>query len=235
MAHPHQPYWLWAGSISATASVALVTVAATLDAGRAHLSFWTSDLTICAYFTTLVAIACFVCAIREARFPFASNRNREADIDPAANGRSLNGGGQHPSASRVFVESTPKDLVALFKTRTSAQAQRVLEPLYGQWMRLHGTVGDVGEWTDSGSEVVFQSPPRDPYVSMMFKDKNVFDNSLSVLKAGVRITIVGQIERIDAAGIQITNCEIESIGRLRRFGLDAGYRQQQHHQAAALI
>jgi hypothetical protein len=228
MAHPHQPYWLWVGGISVTASAALTTAAVTLDSVRSHFSFWTSPITISACVTFAMAVICFICAIREVPFPLARNRSQSSSLEqggaPDHNGHAGAGlgstigedtqvGGERFSVDgRIFISGTPKTLIAVFKTHTSAQAQKLLEPHYGQWMRVSGALGDVGEWTDNYSRVVFQSSSRDAAVVMIFKDKNVFDKGLSVLHTGVRMTVIGRIERIDSIGVQLADCEIESIG-----------------------
>jgi hypothetical protein len=228
MAHPHQPYWLWTGGISVTAGVTLVGAALRLDSARSHFLFWTNGITIAAYAAFAVTLLCFICAIREIPFPFArkpvnsndvKRRTRkdlpfrdQTGVGSTPNGHTQVNGERQSATGRLFVPDAPKDLIAIFKTHTSAQAHKLLEPYYDQWIRISGALGDVGEWTSGHSRVIFQSSSRDPAIVMMFKDQFVFDKRLSILRAGVRMTIIGQIERIDSAGVQITNCEIESIG-----------------------
>jgi hypothetical protein len=230
MAHPHQPYWLWSGGISITLGAALVGVAGALDAARIHFSFWTSPITISAYAASSIALICLACAIREKRFPFAAKNlqpreikggERSPDIRPYSGIRPDHGTGAGAQANstrlepngRIFVEDSPKKLIAISKKHTSAQAQKLLKPYYYRWIRVSGRLGDVGAWTGSNSTVIFQPSFHAPAVSMIFTDRDVFDKSLSILSAGTRITAIGQIERIDSTSVQITNCEIESVGR----------------------
>lgn len=230
MAHTHQPYWLWSGGISFALGAALVGVAGALDAARTHFSFWTSAITIFAYIAFSVALICLACAIREINFPFAAKslqswefkgRERSLNSRPYSRTRLDHTPGAGAQASiaqpgpieRIFAEVTPKSLIAMFRKHTSAQAQRLLKPYYGQWIRVSGTLGDVGEWTGSNSKVVFQSSFREPAVLMIFTDQDIFDKSLSILRAGTHITVIGQIDRIDSVSVQLTNCEIESVGR----------------------
>jgi hypothetical protein len=78
-------------------------------------------------------------------------------------------------------------------------------------MRVSGRVGSVGAWTGYSSQVTFKQV-RDPTVFMMFRDREVVENRLTVLRKGDPITVVGEIERIDPIRAQLTNCELTSDG-----------------------
>jgi putative nucleic acid binding protein len=230
MAHPHQPYWLGSGGISCALGAALLGVAGTLDAARTHYSLLTSPFTIAAYGTFFIVLICLACAIREIRFPFAAKDLRSWETE---GGERLPGIRRYPRVrpddaddtgapadsmgperyERSFVEDSPKRLIAIYKKYTKAQAQKLLRPYCGRWIRVMGTLGDVGEWTGSNSTVTFQPSFRSAAVFMVFTDKDVFDKSLSILRAGTHITVIGKIERIDSKSMQITDCEIESVGR----------------------
>lgn len=122
MAHPHQPYWLWTGGISVTASAALGTAAATLDSARSHFSFWTSAITISACIVFIIAVICFICAIREVPFPLARDRSQSSSLEQGSTsdlnahvgtshgssaGEDALAGGVHYSINgRVFIHST---------------------------------------------------------------------------------------------------------------------------------
>jgi hypothetical protein len=218
MAHPHQPYWLWTGGVSFALGAALIGVAGAFDTTRASFPFWTSGITISAYVAFSISLSCFVCALRELRFPLAANSEpretkQEWSMDPRAHSGNLENGTRSTSGERTFTEVTPKELISVFKSHTSAQAQKLLEPYYGQWLPVSGTLGDVGAWTDSHSMVTFHPSFRAPSVIMIFRDKDVFDRRLSTLRPRTRITVVGRIERINGSSLQITDCEIKSVCR----------------------
>lgn len=226
MAHPHQPYWLWAGSISCGLGVALVGVNAVLDTARAHYMFWTSLPMILAYVAFALGFTCFGCAIREVRFPWAIGRSpvrggadriRPADTGPPANTSAYDdvaGRDNQGSAPRVFSDKriltydSPKEITALFKSHTSAQAHKLLEPYYNQWLRVEGKLGDVGPWADSFSRVVLRRAFRSPGINMHFTDRQVYGNRLTVLRPGRRVVVVGKITKITASSITITDCEL---------------------------
>jgi hypothetical protein len=225
MAHPDQPYWLWAGGIASGLGMALVGVAGARDSSGASASFWGSPTMIVAYLVIALALIFFFCALREVQFPLAIHKSRSQKIkqsywiDSPDGKEDANRMHQEPRAgsssptfnSRIFVEESPKGLTAMFKRHTSAQARKLLEPYYDQWLVVDGELRDVGEWTGTFSQVVFKGSFRHPAIFMRFTDRSVFTSRLSVLRRGTRVTVIGQIEDINASSITITNCELQVI------------------------
>lgn len=78
MAHPHQPYWLGIAGALWAAGWALVGVAASA-AAKPGFEFWSSTEMIVAYCAFAAGTACFGCAIRQVRFPYARGRQ---DVAP---------------------------------------------------------------------------------------------------------------------------------------------------------
>jgi len=118
-----------------------------------------------------------------------------------------------PVADRVFVSQTPRELVGLFKHQTAILAQRQADVFYGKWIRLSGRLDTVGAWTGYFSQVTFAQPPGvGTTVFMMFRDREVVENRLSVLRKGAHVTVEGEIERIDSVSVQLTNCELALDG-----------------------
>jgi hypothetical protein len=118
------------------------------------------------------------------------------------------GAGTQPP-DRIFVDRKPRELVGLFKRETSVQAQKQAEAFYGKWLKVSGPLGDVGAWTGNFSQVTFAYKTFfDVTVFMMFCDCAYVENRLSVLRKGDRITVQGQIERIDPISVQLTSCEL---------------------------
>jgi hypothetical protein len=110
---------------------------------------------------------------------------------------------------RIFVDRTPRELVRLFKHETSVQAQKQADAFYGKWLKVSGPLGDVGAWSGYCSQVTFAYKTFfEVTVFMMFRDRAYVENRLSVLRKRDRITVQGQIERIDPISVQLTNCEL---------------------------
>jgi len=111
-------------------------------------------------------------------------------------------------AERVTTQRTPEDLWELFASLTDMQATRVIEPFIGQWMEISGPVDSVGNWDGHFAQVTLNRP-KDPYhhIFFMFRSEGWVPR-LATLATGDRLTIRGEIERIDRISIQLTNCEI---------------------------
>lgn len=107
---------------------------------------------------------------------------------------------------RRVVQRTPEELWGLFAGLTDMQAGKVVEPLVGQWMEVAGLVCSVGQWTGTFSQVTFGREDNHA-IYLMFRDKSWLPG-LSALKAGDRLIVRGQIERIDRLDIQLTDCEL---------------------------
>jgi tRNA_anti-like len=232
MAHPHRPYWLWAGTTMGGVSFAFVGVNGALDATHGHFMFWTSPVMILAYVSMAAALLCFACALRAIPFPFAFDDPRQAssrawevgrDISRSAepgekadspSRRSEADGAPTLNERRIYVQDSPKQLTAIFRSHTSAQAQKLLQPYYDQWLRVEGTLVDVGEWTGTFSQVMLRKAFRGPAITMLFTDQAVFVERLSVLRAGAYIVVTGKVKEINALGITITDCELLAIRSL---------------------
>jgi hypothetical protein len=206
MENPHQRYWFWLGSALFSFTLALVGVAAALDAARAHFPFWASPAMITAYVAFAVSCLCITCDIWGVSFPPTVGRGRT----PAGRGPFP----QPPGDDRIFIDESPKALTARLKSYTSAQAIRLLEPRYlDRWLRVHGALGNVDDWTGSSSQVIFRRSLGGPRIIMRFTDKSVFTDQLSVLRVGSHITVCGRIIEINAWSITLTDCELESFRR----------------------
>ena len=84
MARSHESLWLAASAAFTAVAVALLSVNATFDAGRAHYTFWTSGLMVIVYVTGVLAIVCFAGAMRQWTVPLSGDRpHRRASADPA--------------------------------------------------------------------------------------------------------------------------------------------------------
>jgi hypothetical protein len=207
MENSHQRYWFGLGGISFSFGLALVGAAVVLDAARTHFPFWTSPAMILAYAGFAVSFLALICGIQGVSFPLVVTKGRTSPADALFC--------RVPGDRRIFVNKTPKALTAQFKSYTSAQAIRLLEPHYlDRWLRVHGALGDVGDWTGSFSEVVFKRRlGRRPRIIMQFTDRFVFNDQLSMLRTLSHITVCGRIIEINARSITLTDCELESFHR----------------------
>jgi hypothetical protein len=202
MANPHQPYWLWSGSIFFGLSVALAGVNEKIGTPGAHSVPWAGSFMIAAYVAMVACLTCLACSLRRVPFPFSGRRTKGADAI-----------GSTDSSGRIVDADAPRKLAAMCKNRTAAQAEKVLRPYYGRVIMISGQLVDVSEWMIDYSQVEVRLGSRDPRVFMHFTNPATFDSVLSKLRPGTRITVTGVIAEIRESSITITDCELESLGK----------------------
>lgn len=143
-----------------------------------------------------------------------------AIVDSQLSAPTVSSGDTAPEASRALLERTftdasVDDLVKLFQSHNSMQANRLLEPYLGQWMRVDGKFSDVRDVSGAsrfGAVAFIEPTTRDPYVALVFSDPKVVQQRLSVLEPGTRIRAIGQIAKANGRMVQLENCELESVG-----------------------
>lgn len=116
-----------------------------------------------------------------------------------------------PAESRTVVDVTPAYLLGLFDEHTSVQAQRLLEPFIGNWMRVSDPLGDV---SSSGSfvQVTFQSEPRykrGEYFTIYMYFPTALKDRLAILQRGTPIMVLGRIRDAGGAALHLEDCELE--------------------------
>jgi hypothetical protein len=203
-------YWLWSAGTSFTLCCALVGADAMVDTAKPHFSLWTSPIAILAYSTVVASLACLICQIRDVHFPFAARGSRREKVWLITASADTDGSMQDQP---VFIEKAPRGFMAEFKGRTSAEVARISAPYNSQTMRFSGVLVDVGDWTGSCAQAEIIPYSRRPTIFATFSDKEVSDRQLAILDSGTRLTIRGQIERIELARIILSDCAILSIDR----------------------
>jgi hypothetical protein len=143
---------------------------------------------------------------------------------------------------RTIVDVTPEYLAGFFDGHTSIQAQKLADafrgprtatfphqheppqvrhvrpgkvvergPLIGKWVKVSGPLGNVGSFT-TFSQVTFASTSN-VMVYMLFRNRAFAEDTLSVLKKGDEITVLGKIDRIEPLDVQLDNCELVMLER----------------------
>lgn len=85
----------------------------------------------------------------------------------------------------------------------------------GKWMKVSGSLGNVISTTPNRAQLTFERAEvpiteqkwfdySDFY--MMFKKPWI--DRLAIAKRGDKLTVIGQIERIDGVSVQLQNCEL---------------------------
>jgi len=114
------------------------------------------------------------------------------------------------SDGRTIVDVTPEYLMGLFDKHTSIQAEKLVEAFIGKWIRLSGPLGDVMPGGGDSVAVVFTHERfQHRGVMMFFNNRATIENQLRVLRKGDQITVIGQIQRVFSASLELKNCELE--------------------------
>jgi hypothetical protein len=119
--------------------------------------------------------------------------------------------------NRVFVgESiTPEYLLSIFGEHTDIQSAKLTSAYLGKWMKVSGPLGNVISSAPTRAQLTFERPEVPLakrtwfyYTSLFMMFREPWIDRLSIMKSGDKLTVIGQIARIDKISIQLENCEL---------------------------
>lgn len=104
----------------------------------------------------------------------------------------------------IFVEEGPSFFVQLARPHTSIQAENLLQPYMGKWMKLSNvTVHDVDTF---GNLYIVSGMSEDGITLTMYFEKQ-WSERILILRRDSKIGIIGQIRAVEF-GVRLENCEI---------------------------
>jgi hypothetical protein len=109
---------------------------------------------------------------------------------------------------RVLVgpDITPEYLLGMISGHTAIQADRLIGPFIGKWMRVSGNVFQISALSNGGANVAFVVNLTD-VISMSFDPP--WSERLSILTKGSQLTVIGQIARVSSSlGIGLEHCDV---------------------------
>jgi hypothetical protein len=118
---------------------------------------------------------------------------------------------------RVFVGAsiTPEYLISIFREHTDIQGATLTAAYLGKWMKVSGSLGNVISTTPNLAQLTFERaevPLTErtwfDYTDFYMMFKKPWIDRLAIARRGDKLTVVGQIERIDAVSVQLENCEL---------------------------
>lgn len=116
---------------------------------------------------------------------------------------------------RVFAppELTPERLLIFFEENTAIQATELTKDRIGQWMRVTGTVRNVGAFSGHFVQVSFEKTAKPQtwfdYAEILCYFMGTLQiDRLKILKQWDKITVIGQIGRIHKRVLELDNCEL---------------------------
>jgi hypothetical protein len=120
---------------------------------------------------------------------------------------------------RIFIKETPQELQELRHGHVTVQADKLLEPYLGKWMRVAGTVSDVHEYKSSEkwtvnvwtrlAETRLGVPMKTDELSLEFAA--TWSERLVLLKRDEHINVIGRIKSIELLSINLEQCELLDV------------------------
>lgn len=112
---------------------------------------------------------------------------------------------------REFVDVTPEELMQMCHEHMDIQAQRLVQPYKGKWMKVSGRINNIRSSSDESAQVTFIRDTggliRDFY--MYFKGTKWVER-LAVLTRGNSVVVIGKITEISGICVTLQDCEIAS-------------------------
>ncbi len=144
-----------------------------------------------------------------------AQRERAPDFAPATLGTPGHGAQEAVTEDRIFVSKgiTPEYLLSFFhQQHTVVQATNATKDYIGKWMKITGSVGNVLAGSERQAQVTFErqrSVPREwvDYTDVYMYFRGPWRERAIILKKGDNITVIGQIEQIEAVALHLGNCE----------------------------
>jgi hypothetical protein len=110
--------------------------------------------------------------------------------------------------AEIDVDTTPRELLELFKGHTDVQGQAHARAYINKWMPVAGQFADLSVNEYFCALSLKEHMPTSPagWVSLYFDPK--WADRLGVLKLGTKVRIRGQITNIDRTVVKLENCEL---------------------------
>jgi hypothetical protein len=144
--------------------------------------------------------------------------NEAAAVHPKAPESTRN---QDEKQDRVFVGEniTPKYLIGIFREHTDIQGAALTSAYLGKWMKVSGSLGNVistspyrAQLTFERAEVPLTERTWFDYTDFFMMFRKPWIDRLAIARRGDRLTVIGQIERIDGVSVQLDSCELVGSG-----------------------
>ena len=109
---------------------------------------------------------------------------------------------------RILLSVGVEYLTGLYKGHTDLQADKLMEPFIGKWIKYSGRMENISQ--DHGSRptttITFEHSSR-PFVAATFMSDEWLER-LSILQRGAQITILGQVWSVERYWVFLSNSEL---------------------------
>jgi hypothetical protein len=117
-----------------------------------------------------------------------------------------------PIVERTIESISPEHLVSYYTTRTTFQADKVVAPFLGKWIKTEGDLRDVlGSVDEEELMAAFYcqgSGGEQPILCAAWFMVDRWGDRIGVLRPHQRIVVVGQIHSVDRSSITLRKCEL---------------------------
>lgn len=120
--------------------------------------------------------------------------------------------GDAPPVAREFVDPdvTPAALVGLHETHISSEAEKIIAPHVGKWIRVSGPRGSTVPRRRGFALLRFDRRPGSPLtrLELRFREPDAREH-LEAIPRGTDVVVVGTIVSVTRAQMILDQCEIE--------------------------
>ncbi len=179
---------------------------------HAQLPAWTGQVSLTVW-VALFVVALIANAAGHAKLDrvLSSRENLPARISAATVPLSPVPSPAYQERARDFVPATAMELTQLFVDHVSAQADKLIQPYLGKWLRVQGEVKDVFSLTDEWGVILRMDRPPSLGISTSLRFNQNEGTRLQMLPRGSMLTVIGQISRVERDSVWLHNCEIVNV------------------------
>lgn len=114
-----------------------------------------------------------------------------------------------PPSERIFVDKTPQELTKIFKTYIDAQAEKLIQPYMGKWLRIAGPVQNASQISGKFWQVFLHLESDSMFgIQIVLYFANTWTEHLSLISRGTNINVIGRISKISSGELDLQACEL---------------------------
>jgi putative nucleic acid binding protein len=100
----------------------------------------------------------------------------------------------------------------IFKQNLDAQAQKLVEPYIGKWLRIAGLVNNAAHHPKMWQVFLhFEIDGSLFGIQVVLYFADTWNEHLSMVTRDTNITVIGRIVKVHSGGIELQACELENV------------------------
>lgn len=118
-----------------------------------------------------------------------------------------------PLSERLFVAKSPQELTGFFKDLIDVQAEKLIQPYIGKWLKISGQVSNASHHADMlklWQVFVFvkNEDKRYPDIQIALYFSDTWTERLSLITRDTNITVQRRINKVSSHGLELHACEL---------------------------